>query len=216
MTVSCFLYTLFLMMTPTESDSATRFMARELPYAYGALAPHVSEETMRYHHDKHYVGYVNKLNELLLDTPFEGQPLEDILLSADGALYNNAAQVWNHELFFEQLSPQPVRTPSPELQAAIDRDFGSLDNLKAQMNRAAAGLFGSGWVWLASDKEGRLSILSEPDAGNPLRKGLIPLLGLDVWEHAYYIDYRNRRADGVAALWNVIDWQCVSDRYAHR
>ena len=185
-------------MTPTESGPATRFMAKELPYAYGALAPYLSEETMRFHHDKHYAGYVNKLNELLLDSPFAGQPLEDIVLSADGALYNNAAQAWNHELFFEQLSPSPT-----------------LEALQSQMNRAAAGLFGSGWVWLASDREGRLSILSEPNAGNPIRRGLIPLLGIDVWEHAYYLDYRNRRADAVAALWNVIDWRCVSDRYAH-
>ena len=202
-------------MTQPDSASASRFVVRELPYAYGALAPYLSEETMRFHHDKHYAGYVNKLNELLLDSPFAGQPLEDIVLSADGALCNNAAQAWNHELFFEQLSPHPVREPSPELRAAIERDFGSLEALQAQMNRAAAGLFGSGWVWLASDREGRLSILSEPNAGNPVRRGLIPLLGIDVWEHAYYLDYRNRRADAVAALWNVIDWRCVSDRYAH-
>lgn len=203
-------------MAMTDSAGGPRFAAKELPYAYDALAPYVSAETMRYHHDKHYAGYVDKLNALLLDSPLSGQPLEDIVLSADGALYNNAAQAWNHELFFEQLSPQPVREPSPELQAAIDRDFGSLEALQTQMNRAAAGLFGSGWVWLATDREGRLSILAEPNAGNPIRSGLIPLLGIDVWEHAYYIDYRNRRADAVAALWNVVDWKCVSDRYARR
>ena len=201
-------------MTDTVTDS--RFEPRELPYDYGALAPYLSEETMRFHHDKHYASYVAKLNELLLDSPLAGQPLEDILLAADGPLYNNAAQVWNHAFFFEQLSPQPQREPSPELRAAIDRDFGSLDALVTRMNQAAAGLFGSGWVWLAADRQGHLSILAEPNAGNPLRKGLIPLLGMDVWEHAYYIDYRNRRADAVAALWNVVDWRCVSDRYARR
>lgn len=203
-------------MMTTDSLSGSRFAVKELPYAYEALAPHVSAETMHYHHDRHYAGYVGKLNELVIDTPFADQPLEDIVQSADGALYNNAAQAWNHELFFEQLSPQPQREPSPELRAAIDRDFGSLDALRTRMNQAAAGLFGSGWVWLATDSDGHLSILAEPNAGNPVRHGLIPLLGLDVWEHAYYIDYRNRRADAVAALWNVIDWACVSDRYARR
>ncbi len=203
-------------MMTTDSLSGSRFAVKELPYAYEALAPHVSAETMHYHHDRHYAGYVGKLNELVIDTPFADQPLEDIVQSADGALYNNAAQAWNHELFFEQLSPQPQREPSPELRAAIDRDFGSLDALRTRMNQAAAGLFGSGWVWLATDSDGHLSILAEPNAGNPLRHGLIPLLGFDVWEHAYYIDYRNRRADAVAALWNVIDWACVSDRYARR
>ena len=203
-------------MMTTDSLSGSRFAVKELPYAYEALAPHVSAETMHYHHDRHYAGYVGKLNELVIDTPFADQPLEDIVQSADGALYNNAAQAWNHELFFEQLSPQPQREPSPELRAAIDRDFGSLDALRTRMNQAAAGLFGSGWVWLATDSDGHLSILAEPNAGNPVRHGLIPLLGLDVWEHAYYIDYRNRRADDVAALWNVIDWACVSDRYARR
>ena len=201
-------------MTDTVTDS--RFEPRELPYDYGALAPYLSEETMRFHHDKHYASYVAKLNELLLDSPLAGQPLEDILLAADGPLYNNAAQAWNHAFFFEQLSPQPQREPSPELRAAIDRDFGSLDALVTRMNQAAAGLFGSGWVWLPADRQGHLSILAEPNAGNPLRKGLIPLLGIDVWEHAYYIDYRNRRADAVAALWNVVDWRCDSDRYARR
>ena len=201
-------------MTDTVTDS--RFEPRELPYDYGALAPYLSEETMRFHHDKHYASYVAKLNELLLDSPLAGQPLEDILLAADGPLYNNAAQAWNHAFFFEQLSPQPQREPSPELRAAIDRDFGSLDALVTRMNQAAAGLFGSGWVWLAADRQGHLSILAEPNAGNPLRKGLIPLLGIDVWEHAYYIDYRNRRADAVAALWNIVDWRCASDRYARR
>ena len=203
-------------MMTTDSLSGSRFAVKELPYAYEALAPHVSAETMHYHHDRHYAGYVGKLNELVIDTPFADQPLEDIVQSADGALYNNAAQAWNHELFFEQLSPQLQREPSPELRAAIDRDFGSLDALRTRMNQAAAGLFGSGWVWLATDSDGHLSILAEPNAGNPVRHGLIPLLGLDVWEHAYYIDYRNRRVDAVAALWNVIDWACVSDRYARR
>lgn len=199
-----------------DSTSGTRFTVRELPYAYDALAPQLSEETLRYHHDKHYAGYVAKLNELILDTPYEGQPLEDIILAADGAVYNNAAQAWNHAFYFEQLSPDPQRVPTGALADAVVRTFGSVDALRERMNREAVGLFGSGWVWLAADRQGGLVIVSGPNAGNPLRQGLVPLLCIDVWEHAYYIDYRNRRADAVAALWDRIDWKTVGERYAKR
>ncbi len=207
---------LLIIPTMTTTDTTTRFVPRDLPYAYDALAPHVSEETMRYHHDKHYAGYVAKLNELVLDTPYAGQPLEDIVVSADGPIYNNAAQMWNHEFFFDQLSPEPQTRPEGPLLAAIERSFGSVENLKAQLDKAAVGLFGSGWAWLVADKQGDLSIVAEPNAGNPLRRGLVPLLCFDVWEHAYYIDYRNRRADAVAALWNCIDWGAVERRYEQR
>lgn len=199
-----------------DSTSGVRFTVRELPYAYDALAPQLSEETLRYHHDKHYAGYVAKLNELILDTPYEGQPLEDIILAADGAVYNNAAQAWNHAFYFEQLSPDPQRVPTGALADAVVRTFGSVDALRERMNREAVGLFGSGWVWLAADRQGGLVIVSGPNAGNPLRQGLVPLLCIDVWEHAYYIDYRNRRADAVAALWDRIDWKTVGERYAKR
>ncbi len=199
-----------------DSTSGARFTVRELPYAYDALAPQLSEETLRYHHDKHYAGYVAKLNELILDTPYEGQPLEDIILAADGAVYNNAAQAWNHAFYFEQLSPDPQRVPTGVLADAVVRTFGSVDALRERMNREAVGLFGSGWVWLAADRQGGLVIVSGPNAGNPLRQGLVPLLCIDVWEHAYYIDYRNRRADAVAALWDRIDWKTVGERYAKR
>ena len=198
-------------MTDTVTDS--RFEPRELPYDYGALAPYLSEETMRFHHDKHYASYVAKLNELLLDSPLAGQPLEDILLAADGPLYNNAAQAWNHAFFFEQLSPQPQREPSPELRAAIDRDFGSFENFRKEFTTAATGLFGSGWAWLSVDKDGKLHITQESNAGNPLRSGFTPLLCFDVWEHAYYLDYQNRRADHLNALWNIIDWEVVEQRW---
>lgn len=193
-----------------------RFTPKDLPYAYDALAPQLSEETLHYHHDKHYVGYVNKLNELLLDSPFADQPLEDIIRSADGPLFNNAAQAWNHEFYFEALSPKPHREPTGELLEAINRTFGSFDALKSQMSQAAAGLFGSGWVWLAVDQAGDLAVVSEPNAGNPLRRGMKPLLTIDVWEHAYYIDYRNRRPDAVTALWDRIDWKVVEERYSQR
>lgn len=212
-----FLTLAFCFMTATDTpaaQTAATFTARPLPYAYDALAPQVSEETMRYHHDKHYQGYVDKLNELLAASPDAGRTLEELIVTADGPLFNNAAQVWNHEFFFEQLSPTPQTQPSGALKSAIDRDFGSVAQLKAQMNKAAAGLFGSGWVWLVEDPSGRLAIVSEQNAGNPLRRGMKPLLGLDVWEHAYYIDYRNRRADAVAALWDNIDWKKVGERYA--
>ncbi|WP_300798585.1 superoxide dismutase [uncultured Alistipes sp.] len=199
-----------------DSTSGARFTVRELPYAYDALAPQLSEETLRYHHDKHYAGYVAKLNELILDTPFARQPLEDIVLAADGAVYNNAAQAWNHEFYFEELSPNPQTAPTGALLDAVVRTFGSVDALKERMNREAVGLFGSGWVWLAADRQGDLVIVATPNAGNPLRQGLVPLLCLDVWEHAYYIDYRNRRADAVAALWDRIDWKTVGERYARR
>ena len=199
-----------------DSTSGARFTVRELPYAYDALAPQLSEETLRYHHDKHYAGYVAKLNELILDSPYEGQPLEDIILAADGAVYNNAAQAWNHAFYFEQLSPDPQRVPTGALADAVVRTFGSVDALRERMNREAVGLFGSGWVWLAADRQGGLVIVSGPNAGNPLRQGLVPLLCIDVWEHAYYIDYRNRRADAVAALWDRIDWKTVGERYAKR
>lgn len=205
----------FLLMA-NDSTSGARFTVRELPYAYDALAPQLSEETLRYHHDKHYAGYVAKLNELILDTPYEGQPLEDIILAADGAVYNNAAQAWNHAFYFEQLSPDPQRVPTGALADAVVRTFGSVDALRERMNRETVGLFGSGWVWLAADRQGGLVIVSGPNAGNPLRQGLVPLLCIDVWEHAYYIDYRNRRADAVAALWDRIDWKTVGERYAKR
>lgn len=205
----------FLLMA-NDSTSGARFTVRELPYAYDALAPQLSEETLRYHHDKHYAGYVAKLNDLILDTPYEGQPLEDIILAADGAVYNNAAQAWNHAFYFEQLSPDPQRVPTGALADAVVRTFGSVDALRERMNREAVGLFGSGWVWLAADRQGGLVIVSGPNAGNPLRQGLVPLLCIDVWEHAYYIDYRNRRADAVAALWDRIDWKTVGERYAKR
>ncbi len=204
---------LFLSVMTTTSAAATGFQAKELPYAYQALEPQLSEETLRYHHDKHYKGYVAKLNELIVDTPFARRPLEEIIAMSEGPLFNNAAQVWNHEFYFEALSPTPKNRPEGELARAIDRDFGSFDRFREQMDKACAALFGSGWVWLVEDKTGKLSIMSEQNAGNPLRYGMKPLLAIDVWEHAYYIDYRNRRADSVAALWERIDWRTVEKRY---
>ena len=200
----------------TATTAATEFRPKELPYAYDALEPQLSEETLRYHHDKHYKGYVAKLNELVVDTPFAQRPLEEIIVSADGPLFNNAAQAWNHEFYFAALSPAPSNRPEGRLAEAIDRDFGSFDPRQAHMDKACASLFGSGWVWLVEDKSGKLAVMSEQNAGNPLRYGMKPLLAIDVWEHAYYIDYRNRRADSIAALWDRIDWKTVAKRYEKR
>lgn len=207
---------ILMLMTTDSTTPATRFQVKELPYAYDALAPGISEETLRFHHDKHYAGYVNKLNELIVDTPFADMPLEDIISSADGPIYNNAAQAWNHVFYFDALSPEAQDAPTGALKQAIDNSFGSLDAMKAQMTNACNSLFGSGWVWLAEDRTGRLSIISEQNAGNPIRYGMKPLLCIDVWEHAYYIDYRNRRADAVKAIWPLIDWKEVEARYANK
>lgn len=209
------LFTLIFPMM-TAADTMTRFTPKELPYAYDALAPSISAETMHFHHDKHYAGYVVKLNELLAGTPFEGRTLAEIVKAADGPLYNNAAQAWNHEFYFEQFAPDPQRAPEGALAEAVARDFGSVEGLKAAVAEASAALFGSGWVWLAADSRGRLTVVGLPNGDNPLRRALTPLLCFDVWEHAYYIDYRNRRPDAVKAHWDCIDWRVVGARYEGR
>lgn len=191
----------------------TQFEVKPLPYAYDALAPAISSETLHYHHDKHYAGYVDKLNLLVADTPYADRSLEEIIATSDGAIFNNAAQAWNHEFFFEQFSPHPQTQPTGALREAIDRDFGSVEQLHAAIRKASVALFGSGWVWLVKDSTGHLSLLSTRNAGTPIRHGLVPLLCFDVWEHAYYLDYQNRRADAVDASWGLIDWQKVAQRY---
>ena len=186
----------------------------QLPYAADALAPKMSKETIEYHYGKHHQAYVNNLNNLIPGTPYENMPLEEIIVKAEsGPIYNNAAQVWNHTFFFFTLSPTPKSMPSGKLAEAINRDFGSFDAFKEQFTKAAAGLFGSGWTWLAADDNGKLSIVSESNAGNPLRKGLHPLLTVDVWEHAYYIDYRNVRPKYVEAFWNLVNWKFVAEQF---
>ncbi len=197
------------------TDSISVFQLPALPYEMSALAPNVSEESLRYHYGKHHQTYINNVNKMIDGTHYATLPLDEIVRQADGALYNNAAQVFNHNLYFMALAPASVAKHAPEgpLAAAIKRDFGSFEAMKVQLAKAAISLFGSGWVWLAENKNGNLVILSESNAGNPLRHGLTPLLGIDVWEHAYYIDYRNDRARSIDQLWDVIDWQVVEDRY---
>ena len=192
-----------------------KFQLSPLPYAEQALEPHISAETLHYHHDKHMAAYVDKLNSLIADTPFaEASSLEEIILQSEGAIFNNAAQAWNHAFYFEQFHPKPKREPAGELKVAIEKAFGSVEQLREQMERDAVALFGSGWVWLAADKHGELSIISKANAGNPLTEGMYPLLTIDVWEHAYYIDHRNARAAGVKALWEVLCWGKIEHRYS--
>jgi Fe-Mn family superoxide dismutase len=185
----------------------------ELPYAYDALEPYISSETLHFHHDKHYAGYVAKLNELVEGTSYATMPLKQVVTHSDGAIFNNAAQAWNHIFYFEQFSPEGKHFPEGMLRRAIDEQFGSVDELKRHMTTAAVNLFGSGWVWLATDRDGRLYIVPKTNAGTPLTDGLEPLIAIDVWEHAYYIDYRNMRRDSVDALWHVLDWAKVEKLY---
>lgn len=185
----------------------------ELPYAYDALEPYISAETLHFHHDKHYAGYVAKLNELIDGTRYATLPLEEIVMTSDGAIFNNAAQAWNHVFYFEQFSPTPHHHPSDGLRMAIDAEFGSLEALKERMTTHATTLFGSGWVWLAADRDGRLFIISKPNAGTPLTDDLTPLIAIDVWEHAYYLDYRNMRKNSVEDFWKILDWRVIDERY---
>lgn len=185
-----------------------------LPYTKDALAPAISQETIDYHYGKHLQTYVNNLNAMVPNTPFEGKTVEEIVATApDGAIFNNAGQVLNHTLYFLQFTPQPEQNqPSGKLAEAINRDFGNFENFKDEMTQAATTLFGSGWAWLAMNKDGKLVIVKEPNGSNPIRQGMKPLLGFDVWEHAYYLDYQNRRTDHLTNLWKIIDWQVVESR----
>ena len=184
-----------------------------LPYAAEALEPVISKETIGFHHGKHLAGYVNNLKGLLEGSPLAGLPLEEIVLKATGGMLNNAGQILNHNLYFGQFAaPKADNKPVGKLAEAIVRDFGSFEAFKEAFQKMGATLFGSGWVWLSADKDGKLVITQEPNAANPIQKGLKPLLTFDVWEHAYYLDYQNRRPDHLAALWQIVDWEVVEGR----
>lgn len=189
------------------------FELPSLPYGVSELKPFLSEETLGYHYGKHHQTYLTNLNGLLPGSAYEGLSLEEIIRKADGAVFNNGAQVWNHTFYFESLHPHGKRVPEGPLATAIVRDFGSFDIFREQFTRAAVTLFGSGWTWLSRTTEGSLKITQESNAGNPLRNGLIPILTCDMWEHAYYIDYRNRRPDYLKAFWEIIDWRRIEERY---
>ena len=190
-----------------------KFELMALPYAPEALEPVISKETIGFHHGKHLAGYVNNLNGLLEGSPLAGLPLEEIVLKAEGGMLNNAGQILNHNLYFGQFSGNPKSAPTGKLAEAINRDFGSFEAFKEEFQKKGATLFGSGWVWLSADKDGKLVITQEANAANPIQKGLKPLLTFDVWEHAYYLDYQNRRPDHLAALWQIIDWEVIEERY---
>lgn len=191
------------------------YVQPELPYDAAALAPAISEETVNYHYGKHEKAYIDNLNNLIKGTRFEEMTLEDIIRESDGALFNNASQAWNHIFYFFSLNPGNNGEPTGELRKAIDRDFGSFEQFKEAFVKAGVGQFGSGWVWLSTDNSGKLFISAEANAGNPLTKGLTPLLVFDVWEHAYYLDHQNRRADALNALWPLVDWDVVESRYKY-
>ena len=190
------------------------FTLMALPYSENALEPVISAQTISFHHGKHLLGYVNNLNGLLKDSPLAGLPLEDIVLKADGGILNNAGQILNHNLYFGQFcAPKADNQPIGRLAEAIVRDFGSFEAFKEEFQKKGATLFGSGWVWLSADNDGKLVITQETNAANPIQRGLKPLLTFDVWEHAYYLDYQNRRPDHLSALWQIVDWKVIESRY---
>ena len=191
-----------------------KFELINLPYEANALEPIISAQTIGFHHGKHLQGYVNNLNAAIVGTPFEEMPLEEIVKKATGGMLNNAGQILNHNLYFLQFQkPVAGNRPAGKLAAAIDAQFGSFEAFQKEFVQSGATLFGSGWVWLSADADGKLVITQEPNAANPVQKGLTPLLTFDVWEHAYYLDYQNRRPDHLNALWDIVNWQVVENRY---
>ena len=195
----------------------TMFTLINLPYADNALELVISARTISFHHGKHLQAYVDNLNKLLPGTPWEGLPLDEIVKQSDGAVFNNAGQILNHNMYFTQFAPSPASPdPAGKLVKQILKQWGSLDAFKDDFVAKGVGLFGSGWVWLAAAPDGALAITQEPGAGNPVTKGLKPILTFDVWEHAYYLDYQNRRAAQLQALWPLVDWAVLEERYSQK
>ncbi|MCD4833466.1 MAG: superoxide dismutase [Bacteroidales bacterium] len=189
------------------------FELPELPFAYNALEPAISKQTLEFHHDKHHAAYVNNLNNLIVGTEFENADLLTIITKADGGIFNNAAQVWNHTFYFDQFGKNKIEKLRGQLLVAINASFGSFDEFKEKFSTAAKTLFGAGWVWLVKKPNGSLDIIQTSNAANPLTDGLIPILTCDVWEHAYYLDYQNKRPDYIENFWSIIDWEIISGRY---
>lgn len=196
-----------------NTNKVMKFELVKLPYATDALAPVIGKATIELHHGKHLQTYVNNLNNLIAGTEFENKDLIEIVKTSEGGIFNNAGQVLNHELYFLGFSPNGGGEPKGKLAEAINAQWGSFEEFKKDFTAQAVGLFGSGWAWLAKDDAGKLSIVKEQNGGNPVTKGLTPILGFDVWEHSYYLDYQNRRADHLNELWKIIDWEVVSKRY---
>jgi len=185
-----------------------------LPYAHDALAPHISKETLEFHHDKHHQTYVTNLNNLIKGTEFENASLEEIVKKSSGGIFNNAAQVWNHTFYFNSMKPNGGGAPAGALADAINAKWGSFDKFKEEFTKTAVGTFGSGWAWLVKKADGSLDLVSTSNAATPLTTDAKPLLTCDVWEHAYYIDYRNARPKYVEAFWNIVNWDFVSKNFA--
>jgi len=186
----------------------------KLPYAASALEPYISEKTIEFHYGKHHQAYVTNVNNLVEGTEFEDSTLEEIIIKADGGIFNNGAQVWNHTFYFFQFNPAGCKEPKDELKVAIESKFGSFEIFKEEFTKAAATLFGSGWAWLVKSEEGDLEIVQTSNAGNPLRIGKKPVLTCDVWEHAYYIDKKNLRPKYIEDFWKIVDWKVISERFA--
>ncbi len=188
------------------------FELPDLPYPKNALEPHISAETMEYHHDKHHKLYIDTTNQLIEDSGLKNATLEEIIKSTDNQkLFNNASQAWNHNMFWQWMSPDGGGEPQGSLAQAVERDFGSFEDFKNQFKTTATSVFGAGWSWLVRDNDGKLAVRDYKQAArNPLIEGETPLLGLDMWEHAYYIDYRNVKADYVDNFWNVVNWDAVA------
>ena len=182
----------------------------ELPYDMDALAPHISQETLDFHYGKHHQAYVDNLNKLILGTEFENLSLEDVIKKSSGGIFNNSAQVWNHTFYWNCMNPNGGGEPTGTLEKAIVSTFGSFDEFKAKFSNTAITTFGSGWAWLVGNDGGTLSVKSTSNAGNPLTSGIVPLLTCDIWEHAYYIDYRNARPKYMEAFWNLVNWDFVN------
>lgn len=190
-----------------------RFELPALPYALGDLAPTISEHTMSLHYGKHLQAYVNNLNKLIVGTEFEQMPIEEIVRKSQGGIFNNAGQFLNHQIYFLSFSPKGGGKPTGALAEAIDAQWGSFEAFRKEFSDKSVGLFGSGWVWLSKDAAGKLYITAEANGSNPVVHGYTPILGFDVWEHAYYVDYENRRAEHVEAIWNILDWNAIGARY---
>jgi Fe-Mn family superoxide dismutase len=203
------------MQQTTRQETMTQHTLPELPYPKDALEPHISAETLEYHYSKHHASYVEKLNKLIPGTEFETASLEEIILNGSDGIFNNAAQVWNHSFYWNCLSPEGGGEPEATLARAIDAAFGSFATFKERFSKAAGANFGSGWTWLVTNADAALEIINTSNAGNPITDGMHPLLTCDVWEHAYYIDYRNARPEYIEAFWKLVNWEFVAQSFAN-
>ena len=196
-----------------QSSTTTSFEKVALPYETDALEPVISQQTVELHYGKHHQAYVDNLKKLVVGTKFENADLETVVKESDGAIFNNAGQILNHNLYFTSFKKDGGGEPTGRLGEAITEQFGSFEKFKEEFNAEGGAVFGSGWVWLAKDDSGKLSIHKESGGGNPITRGLTPILGFDVWEHSYYLDYQNRRGDHLKEIWKIIDWETVGQRY---